>query len=266
MDTMGQAQAMTGGYGNSYAQSVGQQAYQGYLQQLNEVVPELYQMAYDQYNQEGQDLLNKYSLMASQDEQEYGRYRDQVSDYYTELSRLSEDARYKAEDEYNRYLDDLNFRYGVFSDEKSYAYQAERDAVSDAQWQEEFDEAIRQYNASLAEEQRQFNASLSASSSSGSSSSGGSGGSTEKEYSMSAAEYEKWTNMWATTETDKDAKALRDNMIHSGVPEDIAFNLYYAWLDEDEETVDTTVTGTGTGKTGGGGGGGGQFHYVMGLD
>ena len=42
MDTMGQAQAMTGGYGNSYAQSVGQQAYQGYLQQLNDVIPELY--------------------------------------------------------------------------------------------------------------------------------------------------------------------------------------------------------------------------------
>ena len=30
MDTMGQAAALTGGYGNSYAQSVGQQAYQGY--------------------------------------------------------------------------------------------------------------------------------------------------------------------------------------------------------------------------------------------
>ena len=35
MDTMGQAAAMTGGYGNSYAQTAGQQAYQGYLQQLN---------------------------------------------------------------------------------------------------------------------------------------------------------------------------------------------------------------------------------------
>ncbi|MBO7319778.1 MAG: hypothetical protein J6V06_07160, partial [Clostridia bacterium] len=35
-DTMGQAAAMTGGYGNSYAQAVGQQQYQGYLQQLND--------------------------------------------------------------------------------------------------------------------------------------------------------------------------------------------------------------------------------------
>ena len=38
MDTMGQAQAMTGGYGNSYAQTVGQQTYQGYLQQLNDIL------------------------------------------------------------------------------------------------------------------------------------------------------------------------------------------------------------------------------------
>ena len=41
MDTMGQAAALTGGYGSSYAQNAGQQAYQGYLQQLNDRVPEL---------------------------------------------------------------------------------------------------------------------------------------------------------------------------------------------------------------------------------
>src|SRR5574344_1214929 len=56
MDTMGQAQAMTGGYGNSYAQSVGQQTYQGYLQGLNDKVPELYQLALQKYQQEGDDL------------------------------------------------------------------------------------------------------------------------------------------------------------------------------------------------------------------
>ena len=56
MDTMGQAQAMTGGYGNSYAQSVGQQAYQAQLQQLHDRAPELYQLALAQHNQEGQEL------------------------------------------------------------------------------------------------------------------------------------------------------------------------------------------------------------------
>lgn len=235
MDTMGQAAAMTGGYGNSYAQTVGQQTYQGYLQQLNDKVPELYQMALDQYNQEGETMLNQYGLLSSERDQEYGVYRDQVSDYYTELARLTENARYLSEDEYNQYLNDLNFKYGMFSDEKSYAYQTERDAVADEQWKQQFDETIRQYNTSLKEDQRQFNASLEASKSSG-----GSGGGQEQ-YTMSAAEYEKWTNMWASTDNDKDAIALRDNMIHSGVPEDIAFNLYYAWQKDDEKQGDTTV-------------------------
>ena len=60
-DTIGQASAMTGGYGNSYAATAGNQAYQSYLQKLNDVVPELYQMAYDKYNQEGEDLYNQAS-------------------------------------------------------------------------------------------------------------------------------------------------------------------------------------------------------------
>ena len=63
---MGQAAAMTGGYGNSYAQSVGQQAYNAQLDKLNDVIPELYQLAYDKYANEGQDLYNKYSLAADE--------------------------------------------------------------------------------------------------------------------------------------------------------------------------------------------------------
>ena len=82
MDTMGQAAAMTGGYGNSYAQSVGQQAYQGYLQQLNDVVPELYGMARDQYNQEGQDLLNQFSMAEGMRDNAYGRYQDALSNWW----------------------------------------------------------------------------------------------------------------------------------------------------------------------------------------
>lgn len=58
MDTMGQAAALTGGYGNSYAQSVGQQTYQGYLQGLYEQMPQYAQLALDRYNQEGQDMIS----------------------------------------------------------------------------------------------------------------------------------------------------------------------------------------------------------------
>lgn len=104
MDTMGQAQAMTGGYGNSWAQNAGQQAYQGYMQQLNQVVPELYGMAYDRYQQEGQDLMNRYGLIASQEEQDYGRYRDSVADYYDRLDRATEEARYREQMDYEKWM------------------------------------------------------------------------------------------------------------------------------------------------------------------
>ena len=40
-DTMGQAAGLTGGYGSSYAQSVGQQQYDAYLRRLADVLPEL---------------------------------------------------------------------------------------------------------------------------------------------------------------------------------------------------------------------------------
>lgn len=62
-DAMGQAAALTGGYGNSYAQTVGQQAYQGYMQQLNAMVPELYNAAYAKYQTDQQALLNRYSAV-----------------------------------------------------------------------------------------------------------------------------------------------------------------------------------------------------------
>jgi hypothetical protein len=65
-DTMGKASAMTGGYGNSYAQSVGQQAYNAKLQELNDMVPEFYQIALDRYNQEGQGLLEDFSRLLSE--------------------------------------------------------------------------------------------------------------------------------------------------------------------------------------------------------
>lgn len=106
MDTMGQAQAMTGGYGNSYAQNVGQQAYQGQMQQLNDKIPELYQLALSKYQTEGGQLMDQFSILGAMEDQAYGRY-----------------------------LDDRNF-----------GYQQHRDQVADNQWQTEFDENVRRYN------------------------------------------------------------------------------------------------------------------------
>lgn len=142
MDTMGQAAALTGGYGNSYAQTVGQQTYQGHLQQLNDKVPELYQLALDRYNREGDDLLNQYSLYADRENTEYGRYRDNVSDYYANLDYLT-----------NQYQNERNFDYGKYTDNLNMGYQSYKDQLSNAMWQTEFDEALRQYNEQMAYQQ-----------------------------------------------------------------------------------------------------------------
>lgn len=98
MDTMGQAQAMTGGYGNSYAQTVGQQTYQGYLQGLNDQVPQLYQIALDKYTREGSDMRDDMNMMMQQDNIDYGRYRDQLADQdaaYNKLMALMTGYGYK---------------------------------------------------------------------------------------------------------------------------------------------------------------------------
>jgi hypothetical protein len=138
MDTMGQAQAMTGGYGNSYAQSVGQQAYQSHLQELNDIVPELYQMAYDQYNQEGQDMYTQAALMAQQEDRDYGRYQDAMNAWQAERDYLA--GRYDAERDYD---------YGSYIDDRNYQYQKDRDAIDDERWQLEFEEAKRQYDEQM---------------------------------------------------------------------------------------------------------------------
>ena len=73
-DTIGKAAAMTGGYGNSYAQTVGQQVYNQHMQQLNDTVPDLYGMALDRYQQEGQELRNKYDFFKGLSDESYNKY------------------------------------------------------------------------------------------------------------------------------------------------------------------------------------------------
>lgn len=88
-DTMGQAAALTGGYGNSYAQTVGQQVFNGYLDGLNEVVPELYALARNRYDAEGDALINQYALLADRESEEYSRQSaEQDQAYSLALSML----------------------------------------------------------------------------------------------------------------------------------------------------------------------------------
>lgn len=120
-DTMGQAAALTGGYGSSYAQNVGQQAYNEYMTGLNNVIPELYQLAMDKYDRETARLQDQYSMYADLDARDYSRHQDKQSLYYTELDRLTDNARYEAEQDWNKYAADYDAAYAQYQE---YADQA----------------------------------------------------------------------------------------------------------------------------------------------
>ena len=102
-DAMGQAAAMTGGYGNSYGATVANQAYQGAVGELGNVMPELYQMAYDKYNQEGQDMLNKAVLHGEERMHEYDKWAD-------EYTKLANERDTQAQNDAVR--DELLLKYG----------------------------------------------------------------------------------------------------------------------------------------------------------
>ena len=112
MDTMGQASAMTGGYGNTYAQTVGQQAYNQQLNQLNNVLPELYQMAYNRYADEGQQMLNEYGMLMDRENTDYNRYQNNLDNWYTNLQYLTD-----------RYDTEWSRDYGQWEDKQAIAYE-----------------------------------------------------------------------------------------------------------------------------------------------
>ena len=79
-DAQGQAAALTGGYGSSYAQGVGQQRYDDYLRSLGEALPELYGLAWQRYSAEGDALRDAYDRSWERREDAYRRGRDALED------------------------------------------------------------------------------------------------------------------------------------------------------------------------------------------
>ena len=165
-DTMGQAAAMTGGYGNSYAATAGNQAYQASLGELNNVIPELYQMALDKYTREGDELLDQYAILGDQENQDYAKYQDTYNQWLAERDNA-----------YDRYDAERDYDYGRYADGRDFAYGEYQDEVAKDQWQKQFDITEEQWEMEKqAYLDSQEAAKVSTTSSGGGSSSGGSSG------------------------------------------------------------------------------------------
>lgn len=135
-DVMGQAAAMTGGYGNSYAASVGNQAFQSYLQQLNDRVPELYKLALDRYNMGKQDLYDQYGMLLSEYEREYGLYSDEYQQLLDYLGIARDDYYSGADMHYTEQGNENDVLSKGFSDEMAIWNANSDNAWRQAEWLE----------------------------------------------------------------------------------------------------------------------------------
>ena len=141
MDAMGQAAALTGGYGNSYAQSAGQQAYQQYLLGLYDKGMDMRDRAYQQFQDKRADTYNQYNVLNAAENQDYGRYRDTVSDWENERDYAT-----------NRYDTEYDRDYGLFSDDWNRQFSQDQ-----ADWdryvsERDYTTAQQQYNQGVAQD------------------------------------------------------------------------------------------------------------------
>lgn len=119
-DSIGQAVALTGGYGSSYAESVGQQSYDEQLQKLFDIVPELYGLAYQRYQDEGESLETRYGMLSDLRANEYEEYENALDEYnYAEEQEYQreKDAREEEQQSYQQRRSEAETRakYGDFS-------------------------------------------------------------------------------------------------------------------------------------------------------
>lgn len=185
-DTIGQASALTGGYGSTYATSAGNQAYNAFIEDAYNNLPEYYQMAMQAYQMEGEEMYNQLGMFVDADNREYQRTYDawnanfaNTESIYNKEYGAWQDGVQNAISSANLQLNefgttlDANYKlYDVYRDDANTNYQREyqswADSVSQAQslvntlasdWQADrsFDEGVRQFNEQMAENKRQFN-------------------------------------------------------------------------------------------------------------
>ena len=188
-DTIGQASALTGGYGSTYATTAGNQAYNAFIEDAYDNLPQYYQMAMDAYQMEGDEMYRQYSMLSAEDDKEFNRnvtaydatyqhrnqmyneaytmYRDNKSDAFAMANLQLDEHEVRVNDAYNLYnassdyADKLYEReYTKWADEVNLAYKYAEMLNKDWWSQTEFDESVRQYEQSFAEDQRQFNEKL----------------------------------------------------------------------------------------------------------
>lgn len=85
-NALAQASAASGGRPSSYAVNAATQAGDYYATKLNDIIPTLYQQAYDRYLQEYQMKQSDLNAVNTQEQLDYAKYLDQLGQYNTDRS------------------------------------------------------------------------------------------------------------------------------------------------------------------------------------
>lgn len=154
-DTMGQAAALTGGYGSTYATTAGNQAYNAFIEDAYNNLPEYYNMALAAYEAEGQQMLQQYNMLDAADTKEYNQWyddvnltyqrtRDMVADEYNTWSAnqtmYANSANMQLQ-EHAQIANNLYNTYSIDSNEYENAY-----AKDWQNWQQTIDSAYKMAN------------------------------------------------------------------------------------------------------------------------
>lgn len=177
-DTIGQASALTGGYGSTYATSAGNQTYNAYIQDAYNNLPEYYQMAMEAYQMEGQEMYNQLAMLSDADAseyqrmydswnanfsstqqmyaQEYGAWQDSVNNAYNSANLQMQEHGQMYDQAYNTYTALQNNANTLYAQE----YQKWADEVANAMNYAGMQNTDYWNNQNFLEEQRQYNTSL----------------------------------------------------------------------------------------------------------
>lgn len=153
-DALGTAAASSGGIASSYAATAAGQAGDYYASRMTDKIPELYQLAYNQYMNDHAMKLSDLGAVQGAEQSDYQKYLNELSQYNTDRSFdygvWSDAQQLKAQDlqsamaleqmDYSKYLDQLNqyntdrsFGYGQHLDEIGWQSQQRQEALDRAQ-------------------------------------------------------------------------------------------------------------------------------------
>ena len=160
MNAMGNSTALTGGYGNSWAQNAGSQAFQQTILPLFDKGMELQQQAYNRYRDALGDKQTAYNYLKDADTTDYSRYQDDMNKWLAEREYATGRLDTERNLDLTQWQNDRDYWTGLAQVENAaYNTEAERQEAI-RQYEQNFAENQRQYNESMAENQRQYNESM----------------------------------------------------------------------------------------------------------